>query len=148
MCDSNALKLEAARDLDPRAYSYQRTSRCGSQTAVQCALPRFVTMLCNLTLAQVRTIISLSQALDTDRISDLRAAFDSFYEYVQSLGHEARMELMALMWIGRGFEGSFADAVQYAYANSDEGDVLYIVEKSPDLSAYLSRGLTLLHLAL
>jgi hypothetical protein len=104
-------------------------------------------MFCYITLEQVREIISLSQALDTDRIPDLRAAFDSFYGYVQSLNHDARMELMALMWIGRDFEGSFADAVRYAYQNSDDGDILYIVEKSPDLSAYLSRGLSILHLA-
>ncbi|MEA2782364.1 MAG: hypothetical protein QOK29_3908, partial [Rhodospirillaceae bacterium] len=42
-------------------------------------------MFCYITLEQVREIISLSQALDTDRIPDLRAAFDSFYGYVQSL---------------------------------------------------------------
>jgi hypothetical protein len=51
------------------------------------------------------------------------------------------MKLMALMWVGRGDQDDFANAVEYAHKNSDNGDVPYIAEKSPALPTYLRNGL-------
>ncbi|GJD93090.1 hypothetical protein OCOJLMKI_0277 [Methylobacterium iners] len=59
---------------------------------------------------------------------------------VSKLTHEERMELMAVMWIGRDFDGSFEDALAYAHERSDEGDVGYITDKTLGLSAYLRTG--------
>jgi hypothetical protein len=52
-----------------------------------------------------------------------------------------RMELMALMWIGRDRENDFGEAVKYAHKNADKGDVDYIAEKSSALPTYLRNGL-------
>ena len=54
-----------------------------------------------------------------------------FVALLSALGHHARMEFMALMWIGRDFDGDFDDALKYARENSDNGDVPSIAEKSP-----------------
>jgi hypothetical protein len=51
------------------------------------------------------------------------------------------MELMALMWIGRDTEDNFDEALKQAHKNSNDGDVTYIVDKSPMLPTYLRNGL-------
>jgi hypothetical protein len=59
---------------------------------------------------------------------------------IKKLSPEARVELVALMWVGRGdVEGSFADHLRQAQRDSHPVD--YIVEKSPALPRYLRQGL-------
>jgi hypothetical protein len=60
-----------------------------------------------------------------------------------SLPHEARIELMALVWFGRGdsIETDFAEHVAEATRNSNEPDVDYIAETSASLPVYLRAGL-------
>ena len=60
-----------------------------------------------------------------------------------SLPPESRIELMALVWFGRGdwIETDFADHVAQATRYSNETDVDYIAEKSPALPIYLRAGL-------
>ena len=61
---------------------------------------------------------------------------------IELLSPDARQELMALMWLGRGdTPGSFADHLKHAKNTSDAGDVDYIAEKSPSLPLYLRAGL-------
>jgi hypothetical protein len=64
-------------------------------------------------------------------------------ERIRSLSKEARFELAALVWFGRGdsIEDNFAEHLAHAKRNSDEGDINYIVEKSPSLPTYLRAGL-------
>lgn len=62
-------------------------------------------------------------------------------DLLSALNKEARMELMALIWVGRGDEDDFGAAVEYARRNSDDGDVPYIAEKAPALPTYLRDGL-------
>jgi hypothetical protein len=61
------------------------------------------------------------------------------YEKIAALSHEARLELMALMWVGR--DGvSFANALAYARKHSNEHDAHYITEKTMGLSVYLHKA--------
>jgi hypothetical protein len=60
---------------------------------------------------------------------------------VETLSYDARMELLALMWIGRGSEDHFDEALKQAHKNSNDGDVAYIVDKSRMLPTYLRNGL-------
>ena len=67
-------------------------------------------------------------------------------EAVAALDPEARHELVALMWIGRGdFCGTFAEAVEQARERDDlrspDEQVRYVMDKSTVLWRYLSRGL-------
>jgi Protein of unknown function (DUF3775) len=66
---------------------------------------------------------------------------------LSSLSHDALMELMALMWIGRDGEGEFDDVLEYAHKNSDGGNVSYIAEKWPALPTYLRDGLRVVSMA-
>lgn len=61
------------------------------------------------------------------------------------LSPEARQELMAVLWIGRGdfAPGEWEDALTEAQRRSTEGDVDYIAERGP-LHDYLAKGLYLL----
>ena len=113
-------------------------------------------MLKNLTLEQVEEIISAAEAWNakhpsghssTKEALDIRAFAEDRKPLVQKiseLSHDARMELMALMWIGRDFDGTFDDALKYAYENSHEGDFGYIADKSPALPEYFRKGLAAL----
>jgi len=65
-------------------------------------------------------------------------------EKIGNLTPAARMELMALMWIGREPDWAFDDALAYAYKNSNDGDVEYIAGKAMGLSIYLHKGLALI----
>jgi hypothetical protein len=77
-----------------------------------------------------------------ERAYDKGPARAALREAIQALGNDARMELMALMWIGRGdFGGTFEDALKHAWRNSNETDAAYIAEKAPVLPAYLRDGL-------
>jgi hypothetical protein len=70
---------------------------------------------------------------------------DALEQAIGSLSREARLELTALMWLGRD-DGDpdaddFATNLDHAKRNSDDGDVVYITEKSPALPTYLRAGL-------
>ncbi len=114
-------------------------------------------MLSSLTIDQVNAIIRAANALNTKyppsttgvRGSDITAEKIRAYnrdekplaDLISALSKDARMELMALIWIGRGDGDEFGEAVEYARKNSDDGDVLYIAEKAPALPTYLRNGL-------
>jgi hypothetical protein len=87
------------------------------------------------------TLDSLDVSLDNPALNALK-------ERIDALSDEARYELMAVMWIGRGdySAGQWDDAIAQARAGSDAGDVDYISEKGP-LHDYLAKGLYNLKLA-
>jgi hypothetical protein len=66
---------------------------------------------------------------------------DALKDTITKLSRDARRELMALMWLGRGdVAGSFADHLKQAYKHPDEG-IDYIAGKSPALPKYFRAGL-------
>jgi hypothetical protein len=66
---------------------------------------------------------------------------DALKDTITRLSHDARRELMALMWLGRGdVAGSFAGHLKQAYKHPDEG-IDYIAAKSPALPKYFRAGL-------
>jgi hypothetical protein len=87
------------------------------------------------------TLDSLDVSLDNPALNALK-------ERIDALADEARYELMAVMWVGRGdySAGQWDDAITQARAGSDAGDVDYISEKGP-LHDYLAKGLYNLKLA-
>jgi hypothetical protein len=106
---------------------------------------------------EVEAVISASLDLNTKfssrdmgiRRSDFRAVADYLRspEYsdlkrlIKDLSHDARTELIALIWIGRGDADDVDNAIGRARKNSSEGDVDYIVEKAPSLPTYLRKAL-------
>ena len=62
---------------------------------------------------------------------------------IAGLSLDARLELIALMWLGRGDdpEATFEELVPHARSDEDEGDVEYVTAKSPVLPQYLREGL-------
>lgn len=60
---------------------------------------------------------------------------------IEALGFEARMELIALIEFGRGFEGSFDDAVFHAKEVTTAADVGYLSDDAPSLARDLGNGL-------
>jgi hypothetical protein len=111
----------------------------------------------SLTLDEINVVIRAAEALNAKHppsetgivASEITAEEIEAYsedeaplvERLSALSHDALMELMALMWIGRDFDGDFNDALAYAHENSDAGNVPYIAEKSPALPTYLRNGL-------
>ena len=90
--------------------------------------------------------IIMLKALMTKEIQDIIRAAEMrdqkmLVQNISALNRDARMELMALMWIGRDFEGTYNEALEYAHQNSDVGDVQYIAAKSPALPTYLKSGM-------
>jgi Protein of unknown function (DUF3775) len=81
------------------------------------------------------TLDSLDVSLNSPPLDELKERLDA-------LSDEARHELMAVMWIGRGdyVADEWDDALTRARAASDTGDVDYLSEKGP-LHDYLSKGL-------
>src|SRR5215207_3386109 len=114
-------------------------------------------MLKNLTREQVDHIIHLAEQLNAkDQPSPSGLGLDQvstsqIWDYLQDrkplvnaiaeLGHDARMELMALMWVGmlagRDPDVNFKSALEHAYRSTDAGDVGYIAEKAISLPTYL-----------
>jgi hypothetical protein len=86
------------------------------------------------------TLDTLDASLENRPLAELR-------QLVSELSDDERMELMAVMWVGRGdFDpNSFDDAVQHARSVSDAGDVDMIAEKTR-LPDFLAKGLYLLKL--
>jgi len=111
-------------------------------------------MLKSLTIEQVHKIITDAEGLNAKHppsplgISGMTATVVAYAtdrrklkQEIAGLSDDARMELMALMWIGRDFEGDYDAALAHARKSSDEGDVDYIADKSPALPMYLRDGL-------
>ena len=107
-------------------------------------------MLEALTIKEVENIIRAAEELNAkhppSELGISPATHDSrsymtdqktLVQKISALSHDARMELMALIWIGRDFEGNYNDALEYAHQESGEGDVRYIAEKSPALPIFL-----------
>jgi len=117
-------------------------------------------MLKFLTLDEINAIIRAAAALNAKHpssetgidASEITAEeIEAFSEdeeplvgLLSALSHNALMELMALMWIGRDFDGDFDDALAYAHKNSDSGNVPYIADKSPAPPTYLRNGLQMI----
>jgi hypothetical protein len=116
-------------------------------------------MLKHLTIPQVQAIIDQAEKLNQKHApSELGIslgsveAIEGVIQYkkdseplkreIAALDPEARLELMALMWVGREIEATdFVEALSHARRNSDDHDVDYIAEKSPALPLYLKSGL-------
>jgi Protein of unknown function (DUF3775) len=116
-------------------------------------------MLKALTVQQIEGIISAAERLnakyppsehgisltDPHALDDVISYANDSIELkreIKGLSHDARMELMALMWIGRDREeNDFNAAVEHDRKNSDAGDVEYIAEKAPSLPLYLREGM-------
>lgn len=119
-------------------------------------------MLRHLTQEQVDRVISAANELNAvDRPSEEGIRFPGDLELhlkqwkqmqpqraalraaIAALPLEARFELMALMWVGRGDvpDATFDNCLEHARRSADEGDVNYIAEKSPSLPMYLRDGL-------
>ena len=81
-------------------------------------------------------------AVDIDALLAEDWARKRLYDLLYSLSKEALLELVALMWTGRG-DGrrSFAENLDYAKQSHDKGTVSYLAQKSSSLPAYLRKGL-------
>jgi hypothetical protein len=91
-------------------------------------------MLQHLTEPEVHAIIK--EAAEYDRAHPTDALSDA----ITRLSDDARMELVALMWLGRGDAGdNFADHLKEARRNPHP--VGYIWAKWPNLPRYLRDGL-------
>ena len=62
---------------------------------------------------------------------------------LEAITRLARMEMLALIWVGRGDYKleQFEEALEYARQNFDTCDVTYMAEKWASLSTYLREGL-------
>jgi hypothetical protein len=89
----------------------------------------------------IATLDSLEVSLDNEPLEALK-------QRVGSLASGARLELMAVMWIGRGDFGAaeWDDAVLQAASTADASVVDYITEQAA-LHEYLAKGLYQLKLA-
>jgi Protein of unknown function (DUF3775) len=119
-----------------------------------------IIMLEALTIKEIENIISAAEELNAKHPSSELGISPATYnsssymtdkkmlvQKISALSPDARMELMALMWIGRDFEGNYNDALEYARQESGEGDVRYIAAKSPALPTYLKNGMKKVGLA-
>ena len=80
-------------------------------------------------------ISSMLEYLDSPELAALNKS-------LRALSAEARHELVAVMWLGRGDSGDDFDALfDHVRESSDAGDIDYITEKAPSLPVYLERGL-------
>lgn len=117
----------------------------------------------HLTEKQIATIINAADALNVadlpseESITLLPDDIHKTFEHQRELGPlqnvlqmaiadlplEARLELMAVLWLGRGDvpEATYDDFLQHARRSADEGDVGYIAEKSRGLPTYLRNGM-------
>ena len=86
--------------------------------------------------------------LDTLDATRGNRALDELKRRIEALSQEARHELMAIMWIGRGdFAAADWDrAIDHAASSADASTVDFIAERAP-LQSYLLKGLYQLKLA-
>jgi Protein of unknown function (DUF3775) len=96
---------------------------------------------CNSATPSSELGVSLEEGLR--QYQQARPHREALKQSINSLSLEARQELMALIWFGRGdaIEGDFAQHFAAAKTASDENDVDYIVGKSASLPIYLKAGL-------
>src|SRR5215207_1611273 len=102
-------------------------------------------MLKHLTIPEIENISALAELaagrdsdepLDwhasnhVDRIHEHRRRKAPLLDAIARLSFEARMELMALMWIGRGDPLTFEGAVHHARRTTRSSDAAYIAAKS------------------
>ena len=73
--------------------------------------------------------------------SDIEAVQDASIAVISGLSHDAKIELVALMWLGRGDSGKFDDLLARAEETSDENDAEYIADQALALRTYLRDGL-------
>lgn len=81
---------------------------------------------------------------DFRRVTNYRSSREAraLIEAIRSLSDDARHELIALMWLGRGDSSDdFLALVEQARSNANIGNTNYITEKAPSLPSYLRRGL-------
>ena len=118
-------------------------------------------MLKALTTQQIAKIINAAEELNakypasdsiTDgssvTVDDLKSSLDHerlLAQEIEALGHAGRMELIALIWIGRGdgddFDAALRHAKDEAMSHSYGGAIDYILAKSPVLPNYLRNGM-------
>jgi len=111
-------------------------------------------MLKDLTPSSIRKVRDMSLARDQiDRpefvtmadaqsgaLDAVSAATTEITQFIQTLSPDARAELIALAWLGRGDSGDdFTQLVQHAHRTSDAGDSRYLAAKGP-LHEYLDEG--------
>ena len=111
-------------------------------------------LLKELTAQDIREIANIASARDQiDRPEEYklgdtsgpawdawRAASANLATRIDSLSSQARAELTALAWLGRGDSGDdFAELVAHAIRSSDSGDSRYLAAKA-SLHTYLSDG--------
>jgi hypothetical protein len=100
-------------------------------------------MLNHLTLSQIERISALAERTAEARsYEDRRVAHLDLRRAIEGLTFEARIELKALMWVGRGDDLTFRGALEHGRWHADQGDAGYIAAKSPALPTYLRDGLT------
>ena len=100
-------------------------------------------MLNHLTLLQIERISALAERTTEARsYEDRRVTHLDLRRAIEGLTFEARIELKALMWVGRGDDLTFRDALEHGRRHADQGDAGYIAAKAPALPTYLRDGLT------
>jgi hypothetical protein len=103
----------------------------------------------HITESQVKKVIALAINLNKidpsggiQRASKSSPQRKALLDYIKHFSDDARHELTALMWLGRGDDGSdFQSLLETAYEWSDFHDAEYIVEQSLSLPSFLQRGL-------
>ena len=99
-------------------------------------------MLNHLTPSDVENIIALAQQAIAPRSREGRSAAHLVLRgAIERLSFEARLELKALMWVGRGEDLTFRGALEHGRRISTEDDASYIAAKALALPTYLRDGL-------
>ena len=98
-------------------------------------------MLNHLTLSQIERISALAERTAEARsYEDRRVAYLDLRSAIEGLTFEARIELKALMWVGRGDDLTFRGALEHGRRHADQGDAGYIAAKALALPIYLRDG--------
>ena len=100
-------------------------------------------MLNHLTISDIENITALAEQAIAPRSREGRnAAHLVLRRAIERLSFEARLELKALMWVGRGEELTFQGALEHGRRISTEEDASYIAAKALALPFHLRDGLT------
>jgi Protein of unknown function (DUF3775) len=100
-------------------------------------------MLNHLTISDIENITVLAEQAIAPRSREGRsAAHLVLRRAIERLSFEARLELKALMWVGRGEDLTFRDALEHGRRISTEDDASYIAAKALALPFHLRDGLT------
>jgi len=99
-------------------------------------------MLNHLTISDIENITALAEQAITPRSREGRsAAHLVLRRAIDRLSFEARLELKALMWVGRGEDLTFRGALEHGRRISTEDDASYIAAKALALPFHLRDGL-------